>query len=84
MEQLFGIRPGDAWISDALAIGQLRSINNILATFDEIGLDHQPKYITVTPGNLGRYIIDHVDLPSGYLAAIRMACINHDARRQTG
>ena len=79
--------PAQAGIGDALAIGQLGGVvlarGELLRAGLQVAFDHQPEHAARAASDLAGDVARHFELALMLLAAVGMAAIDHQRRRQT-
>ena len=81
LEERLGLGPTDAGVRDALTIDQWMAWRLILTPGHQMALDHQPQNPPISRRDLGTDLVADLYLALVVLGAVRVATIDHDARR---
>ena len=83
-EQSAGFVPADAGVGDALAVDQFAAGDELLRSGDQIAFKHHADDAAIAGGDLRGDIAADGGLAGVVLAAVGVAAVDHDARRQAG
>ncbi len=84
VEQRVGFGPVDAAVGDALAVDERLAGDELLRAGDEIALDHDADDVAIAGGDLRGDVVADDGLAAIILAAVGVAEVDHDARRDAG
>ena len=83
-EHLHRLLPADAGVGDALPVGERLPLDDVLASGDQVALDHHPHHRVLAGGDLARHVAADDALALGPLGAVRVAEVDHQPGPMAG
>src|SRR5436190_17519485 len=81
-QRRYRVRPGEARVGDALTACQRLARDRVLPAADQVALDHHARDRAAAGADLARDVARHLGLPRRIFAAVAVAAVDHQTRRQ--